>query len=85
MKRFLYRLLCEGRIPHLERMKRLARLLLDIKTDFLPLPSVVDELRSVSLRQSGIDAKIDAVASGSRTIDLVCIVFVKPVQRFTLS
>lgn len=52
-------------------MKRLARLLLDIKTDFLPFPSGVDELRSVSLRQSGIDAKIDAVASGSRTIVLV--------------
>ena len=66
-------------------MKRLARLLLDIKTDFLPLPSVVDELRSVSLRQSGIDAKMDAVASGSLAIDLVCVVFVKPVQRFTLS
>ena len=78
--RFLYRLLCDGRIPHLERMNRLARLLLDIKTDFLPLPSGVDELMSVSLRQSGIDAKTDAVASGSRTIDLVCVVFVKPVQ-----
>ena len=79
-KRFLYLLLCDGRIPHLERMKRLARLLLDIKTDFLPLPSGVDDLRSVSLRQSGIDAKTDAVASGSRTIVLVCVVFVKPVQ-----
>jgi hypothetical protein len=66
-------------------MKRLARLLLEIKTDFLPLPSGVDEPRSVSLRESGIDAKIDAVASGSRTIDLVCGVFVKPVQRFILS
>jgi len=62
-------------------MNRLARLLLDIRTDFLPFPSGVDELRSVSLRQSGIDAKTDAVASGSRTIDLVCVVFVKPVQR----
>jgi hypothetical protein len=61
-------------------MKRLARLLLDIKTDFLPFPSGVDDLRSVSLRQSGIDAKTDAVASGSRTIVLVCVVFVKPVQ-----
>jgi len=61
-------------------MKRLARLLLDIKTDFLPLPSGVDDLRSVSLRQSGIDAKTDAVASGSRTIVLVRVVFVKPVQ-----
>jgi len=80
VKRFLYLLLCEGRIPHLERMKRLARLLLDIKTDFLPFPSGVDDLRSVSLRQSGIDAKTDAVASGSRTIVLVCVVFVKPVQ-----
>jgi hypothetical protein len=62
-------------------MNRLARLLLDIRTDFLPFPSGVDELRSVSLRQSGIDARTDAVASGSRTIDLVCVVFVKPVQR----
>jgi hypothetical protein len=61
-------------------MKRLARLLLDIRTDFLPFPSGVDELRRVSLRQSGIDAKTDAVASGSRVIDLVCVVFVKPVQ-----
>ena len=61
-------------------MNRLARLLLDIKTDFLPLPSGVDELRSVPLRQSGIDARTDAVASGSLTIDLVCVVFVKPVQ-----
>ena len=76
----MYLLRCDGRIPHLERMKRFARLLLDIKTDFLPFPSGVDELRSVSLRQSGIDAKIDAVASGSRAIDLVCVVFVKPVQ-----
>ena len=62
-------------------MNRLARLLLDIRTDFLPFPSGVDELRSVSLRQSGIDARTDAVASDSRTIDLVCVVFVKPVQR----
>jgi hypothetical protein len=79
-KRFLYRLLWDGRIPHLEKIKRLVRLLLDIKTDFLPLPSGVDELSSVSLRQSGIEAKIDTVASGSRTIDLVCVLFVKPVQ-----
>jgi len=79
-KRFLYRLLCDGRIPHLERIKRLARLLLDIKTDFLPLPSGVDELRSVSLRQSGIEDKTDAVASGSRAADLVCVLFVKPDQ-----
>ena len=64
-------------------MKRLARLLLDIRTDFLPLPSGVEELRRVSLRQSGIDAKTDAVASGSRTIALVCDVFVKPVQKLT--
>ena len=61
-------------------MKRLARLLLEIKTDFRPFPSGVDELRSVSLRQSGIEAKTDAVASGSRTIDLVGVLFVKPVQ-----
>ncbi|MGY5871073.1 MAG: hypothetical protein RTV72_02400 [Candidatus Thorarchaeota archaeon] len=49
----------------------MARLLLEINTDFLPLPSGVDELRSVSLRQSGIEAKTDGVASGSWTIDLV--------------
>jgi hypothetical protein len=61
-------------------MKRFARLLLDIKTDFLPFLSGIDELRSVSLRQSGIDARTDAVASGSRTIDLVCVALVKPVQ-----
>ena len=61
-------------------MIRLERLLLDIKTDFLPLPSGVDDLRSVSLRQSGIEAKTDTVASGSRAIDLVCVLFVKPVQ-----
>lgn len=66
-------------------MNRLARLLLDIKTDFLPLLSEVDELRSVSLRQSGIEAKTDAVASGSRVIDLVCVVFVKPGQQFILT
>lgn len=80
MKRFLYRRLCEGLIPHLERIKRLARLLLEINTDFLPFPSAVDESRSVSFRQSGIEAKTDGVASGSRTIDLVCVVLVKPVQ-----
>jgi hypothetical protein len=66
-------------------MKRLARLLLEIKTDFLPLPSGVEELRSVSLRQSGIEAKIDAVASGSRAIDLVCVLFVKPVHGLILT
>jgi hypothetical protein len=65
-------------------MKRLARLLLEIKTDFLPLPSGVDEVRRTSLRQSGIEARTDAVASGSRAIDLVvCVLFVKPVQRLT--
>ena len=62
-------------------MKRLARLLLEIKTDFLPLPSVVADSRRTSLRQSGIEAKTDAVASGSRIMDLVCVLFVKPVQR----
>jgi len=63
-------------------MKRLARLLLEIKTDFLPLPSVVADSRRTSLRQSGIEARTDAVASGSRAIDfdLVCVVFVKPIQ-----
>ncbi len=81
----MYRLLCEGRIPHLERMKRLARLLLDIKTDFLPFPSGVDELRSVSFKQSGIESRTDAVASGSRAIDLVGVLFVKTVQCLALT
>jgi len=61
-------------------MKRLERLLLEIKTDFRPLPSAVAESRRTSLRQSGIEAKVDGVASGSRAIDLVCVVFVKPIQ-----
>jgi len=80
VKRFLYRLLCEGLIPHLERINRLARLLLEINTDFLPFPSAVEELRRTSFKQSGIDAKTDAVASGSRAIDFVCVLLVKPVQ-----
>ena len=63
----MYRLLCEGRIPHLEKMNLLVRLLLEIKTDFLSLPFVLIASLSASLRHSGIEASIEGVASGSRT------------------
>ena len=67
----MYRLLCEGRIPHLEKMNLFVRLLLEIKTDFLPLPFVLIASLSASLRHSGIEANIEGVASGSRTNDRV--------------
>ena len=70
-KRFLYRLRCEGRIPHLEKMNLFVRLLLEIKTDFLPLPFVLIASLRAFLRHSGIEANIDGVASGSRTNLLV--------------
>ena len=52
-------------------MNLLVRLLLEIKTDFLPLPFVLIASLSASLRHSGIEASIEGVASGSRTNDLV--------------
>ena len=67
----MYRLRWEGRIPHLEKMNLLVRLLLEIKTDFLPLPFVLIASLSASLRHSGIEASIEGVASGSRTNDRV--------------
>ena len=66
-KRFLYRLRCEGRIPHLEKMNLFVRLLLEIRTDFLPRPLVLIASFRASLRHSGIEANIEGVASGSRT------------------
>ena len=50
-------------------MNLFVRLLLEIKTDFLPLVLIAS--LSASLRHSGIDAKIEGVASGSRTSDRV--------------
>jgi len=58
-------------MPHLVKIKRLVRLLLEIKTDFLPLPFALIASLSASLRHSGIEASIDGVASGSRTSDRV--------------
>jgi hypothetical protein len=52
-------------------MNLLVRLLLEIKTDFLPLPLVLIASLSASLRHSGIEANIEGVASGSRTNDRV--------------
>ena len=67
----MYRLRWEGRIPHLEKMNLFVRLLLEIRTDFLPLPFVLIASLSASLRHSGIEASIEGVASGSRTNDRV--------------
>jgi len=58
-------------MPHLEKMNLLVRLLLEIKTDLLPLPLVLITSLSAFLRHSGIEANIEGVASGSRTNDLV--------------
>ncbi len=48
-------------------MNLLVRLLLEIRTDFLPLPLVLIASLSASLRHSGIEANIEGVTSGSRT------------------
>lgn len=71
-KRFLYRLRCEGRIPQRKKMNLLVKLLLEIKTDFLPFPLVLIASLRASLRHSGIVANIERVASGSRVRDRVC-------------
>jgi hypothetical protein len=73
-KRFLYRLRCEGRIPQRKKMNLLVRLLLEIKTDFLPFPLVLIASLRASLRHSGIVANIEGVTSGSRVKDPVCAV-----------
>jgi hypothetical protein len=52
-------------------MNLFVRLLLEIRTDFLPLPLVLIASLSASLRHSGIEANIEGVASGSRTNDRV--------------
>jgi hypothetical protein len=46
-------------------MNLLARLLLEIRIDFLRLFELFRESLSVDLRQSGMVAKIDGVVSGS--------------------
>jgi len=69
-------------MPHLEKMNLLVRLLLEIRADFLPLLSTAS--LSAPLRHSGIEAKIDGVASGSRTSDRVrALRLVKSVQLFS--
>lgn len=81
----MYRLRWEGRIPHLEKMNLLVRLLLEIRTDFLPLPLVLIASLSASLRHSGTEANIEGVASGSRTNNRVrTLRIVKAVQSFFL-
>jgi hypothetical protein len=58
-------------MPHLEKMNLLVRLLLEIKTDFLPRPLVLIASLRALRRHSGIEANIEGVASGSRTNDRV--------------
>lgn len=67
-------------MPHLEKMKRLVKLLLDTSTDFLLFFSFLIESSNVSLRQSGIEANIDGVAMGSFNCVLIGVEFVKPHQ-----
>jgi hypothetical protein len=72
-------------MPHLEKMNLLVRLLLEIKTDFLPLPLVVIASLRASRRHSGIEANTEGVASGSRTNDRVrALRNVKTAQSFFL-
>lgn len=72
VNRFLYRLRCDGLMPHRAKMNLFARLLLETRIDFL---SLVDSTASakVSFRQSGIDASIDGVALGSLPILPLCV------------
>lgn len=64
-------------------MNLLVRLLLDIKTDFLPLPFVSIASLSAFLRHPGTEANTEGVASGSRSRDRVCSVrIVKAVQSY---
>ena len=66
-------------------MNLLVRLLLEIKTDFLPLPLVLIASLRASLRHSGIEASIEGVTSGSRTNDRVrTLRLVKAAQSFFL-
>lgn len=52
-------------------MNLLVRLLLEINTDFLPLPLVLIASLSAFLRHSGIEARTEGVTSGSLTNDRV--------------
>lgn len=63
-------------------MNLLVILLLDTKTDFLPLPLVLIASLRASLRHSGIEASMEAVTSGSLTSDLIRVV--KAAQSFLL-
>lgn len=65
-------------------MNLLDKLLLEIRTDFLPLLLIAS--LSASLRHSGIEAKIDGVAFGSWIIDRVrTLRLVKSVQSCSSS
>lgn len=64
-------------------MNLLVRLLLDIKTDFLPLPFALIASLSTSLRHPGTEANTEGVTSGSRSRDRVCSVrIVKAAQSY---
>lgn len=65
-------------------MNLLDKLLLEIRTDFLPLLLIAS--LSASLRHSGIEAKIEGVAFGSWISDRVCTLrLVKSVQSCSSS
>jgi hypothetical protein len=52
-------------MPHLARMKRFAKPLLEIRIGLLPVGSARIDLRRASFKHSGIEARIDGVGSGS--------------------
>ncbi len=63
-------------MPHLDIMNRFVRLLLEMRVDFLDFISLFVS-RRVFFRQSGIAAKTDMVASGSRIAVVIWILVVK--------
>lgn len=63
-------------MPHLDIMNRFVRLLLEMRVDFLDFISLFVS-RRVFFRQSGIAAKTDMVASGSRIAAVIWILVVK--------
>lgn len=52
-------------MPHLARMKRFARPLLETRIRRLPVGSTSTELRRASFKHSGIEARMEGVGSGS--------------------
>ena len=63
-------------MPHLDNMNRFVRLLLEMRVDFLDFVSLFVSSR-VFFRQSGIAAKMDMVASGSRIAAAIWVLVVK--------